>query len=332
VLKLAARERWKLVPIGLGSKLSWCRPPERVDLALSTRRLAGVVAYEGGDGTLTARAGSTLESLASVARAGGNHLTPMVAHPERATLGGVLAAGQSGVDRARFGPARHHVLGMRVALADGSTARSGGRLVKNVTGYDLHRLYCGSHGTLCVILEASLRLFPAFEREARLTLAARDRAEAIALARRVEGLGVEPLAVRAENVLDPERRWQLHLLLAGRAPVVEWARARLLEGLPGARESASGFAEIRDLEVREGRWPAWRGACRPSELDAALSRIAPDAPTVVDPTVATIGAFVEGVAAERSELAAPAAAMMRRLKQSFDPDGLFAAGRFHTGL
>ena len=72
----------------------------------------------------------------------------------------MISAGASGVDRLAYGPVRHNLLGTIVCLADGSRTKSGGQLVKNVTGYDLHRLYCGAHGTLCIVLEASLRLYP----------------------------------------------------------------------------------------------------------------------------------------------------------------------------
>lgn len=160
VLRLAGREGWACLVVGRGSKPGWTRPPKRVDLVLSTRGYAGVVAYEPGDGTVTARAGSTMDEIAREVRAGGHHLTPDVPRPGASTLGGVVAAGQSGLDRLRFGPVRHNVLGMRVALADGSIAKTGGRLVKNVTGYDLPRLAAGSLGSLGVITQVCLKLWP----------------------------------------------------------------------------------------------------------------------------------------------------------------------------
>ena len=105
-----------------------------------------------------------MAALAETVHAGGHHLTPDVPRPAESTLGGVVAAGQSGHDRVRYGPVRHHVLGVEVALADGSVVRSGGRLVKNVTGFDLHRLHCGAEGSLGILLGASMRLFPRPER------------------------------------------------------------------------------------------------------------------------------------------------------------------------
>lgn len=314
-IRLAAKERWKLSPIGFGPEL---RPD--VDFLLSTRRIAGVVAYEPGDGTLTARAGTTMSELDRVAREGGNHLTPRVAAPDRSTLGGVLAGGRSGIDRLRYGPARHHVLGMRVALADGSIAKSGGRLVKNVTGYDLHRLYCGSRGSLCVVLEASMRLFAGFEREALLTAPARDLEGALESARAADALGVRPLAIRAENVLDPESRWRVHVLLAGRSDLVDWGRRTILSTLPGAAEGSESIDRLRDAEVDASRMTE-----RPSRLAARLLQLPEGSRTVVDPGVGCAWIFEgtpEVLRAARGPRAG--AALSARLKQAFDPDGILA--------
>jgi glycolate oxidase FAD binding subunit len=339
-VKIAGAEGWKIVPLGLGSKLSWRPPGGRPDFALSTRRLAGIVAYEPGDGTLTARAGSTMAALAAAAREGGNHLTPRVPVPDRATLGGVLAAGQSGMDRLRHGPARHHVLGMRVVLADGSAAKSGGRLVKNVTGYDMHRLYCGSHGTLCVIVEASMRLSAASEREIVVTAAARDRTDALQKASAALALDLQPLSVRAENVLDPAGAWRVHIVLAGRAGFVEWARDAALQAIPGAREGVETLERITDAELARGAWPGLRVAGRPSRLAAGLAAVAPNARMIVEPSIAVaeildaseetaralrargLEVTVRGEALERAS--GPADDIAKRLRTALDPAGVFA--------
>jgi glycolate oxidase FAD binding subunit len=124
VLALARAERWVLLPCGLRSKLTWFPAPERVDLVVSSRALAGITAYEPADGTLTARAGTRWSELAATTRAR-HHLSPELAGAERATLGGVLGAGASGLDRLRHGPLRHQVLGVDVLLADGTRVKSG---------------------------------------------------------------------------------------------------------------------------------------------------------------------------------------------------------------
>lgn len=339
-VKLAAAERWTILPLGLGSKLGWRPTGARADLALSTRRLAGIVAYEPGDGTLTARAGSTIAALAEAARKEGNHLTPRVPHPEGATLGGVLAAGQSGMDRLRHGPARHHVLGMRVVLADGSVAKSGGRLVKNVTGYDMHRLYCGSRGTLCVIVEASMRLSAASESEVVVTATAGDRSEALATAKVALALDLQPLCVRAENVLDPAGAWRVHVVLAGRAGFVDWARRKALETIPGANEGVESVERIRDAELVGGVWPRLRVAGRPSRLASALATLAEADRMIVEPSIAVaeipngseetaralrgqdVEVTVRGLALESAP--GPADDIARRLRTALDPAGVFA--------
>jgi len=199
------------------------------DLWLSTRRLAGVVSYEPGDGTLTALAGTPWSELARTVDAGGHHLSPALADDEPATLGGLVAAGRSGFDRLRHGPLRHQVLGLRFLLADGTEAKSGGRLVKNVTGYDLHRLLAGSHGRLALILEASLRLSPRPETRRVLVGRAGSWEEALGRCRALRALPLRPEALTVHG--DRADALELELHLAGRADTVAWEseRARALD-------------------------------------------------------------------------------------------------------
>ena len=233
-LALAHRENWVVVPTGLGSKLSWTKAPARVDFLLSTRAYAGVVAYEPGDGTLTARAGTTMAELSSRVASGGHALTPDVPRPARATLGGVIAAAQSGSDRLRYGPVRDHVLGVQVALGDGTLARSGGRLVKNVTGYDLQRLFTGSHGSLCVILEASMRLFALPEEECVFSALAADQLEMLRLAALVLEAPLRPISVRAYRAdrPAPTEQWMVAVHLGGRREVLADEQATLTKLWP----------------------------------------------------------------------------------------------------
>lgn len=339
-IRLAAKSRWRVLPSGFGSKFGWSTSPTSVDLVLSTRRLAGIVAYEPGDGTLTARAGTAMEALERATAAGRNHLTPRVPDPSRATIGGVLAAGQNGIDRLRYGPARHHVLGMRAALADGSSTKTGGKLVKNVTGYDLHRLYCGSAGSLCVVLEVTLRLFAGFERERLFTIPAADRAGALRIAASVDALRLDPLCLRCENVLDARGAWRVHVLLAGREAVVESARRTLLGAHGDASEGAESIERLRDAEIAPGRWPDSRFVGRPSRLGAVLAPLPTDASMIVDPAIACAwlwGAHDAGEAFfERRDVLPEgiglAAELALRLKRSFDPGGLFAGGTARARL
>lgn len=278
VMRLAAADGLALVPVGHGSRAGWTPPAARVDLALSTRRWDGVVSYEPGDGTIAARAGTSLAELARTVASGGHHLTPEVPHPDRCSLGGTLAAGASGFDRLRYGPVRNALLGVRALLADGTIAQSGGQLVKNVTGYDLHRLYCGSHGTLCVLLEASLRLHPLPAARRLLVRGGMERDEALAAARTVLDLPLRPRAVVVHDhdapVGSADRGgtpWSLVVALAGRGEVVPHEVEVVRAALPGLEPDEAPDALDRERDRAAGATLELTG--RPTDLAAALAAV-----------------------------------------------------------
>jgi len=302
LLRLAAREHWRVLPLGLGSKLGW-RPQRAADFALTTRALTGIVEYEPAEGVITARAGTTLAELRARAAAERHWLTPFVARPERATLGGAVSAGQSGLDRLRFGPLRHHVLGMRVALGDGTVVKSGGRLVKNVTGYDMHRLYTGAHGSLCVVLEVSLRLF-AGPRACAWVQAPGARFEE-RIRPLIQALGRTPGG------------WEHGILLGGAEEVVTEELA--LIGSAGALQGAAALEAAREFANRhtpEG--PRTRLECLPTALPGLLARLrSGTGRCLVLPGVVT--AEFEGA----PESVAPRALELR-IKRALDPHGVLA--------
>ena len=340
----------RILPIGCGSELAWCGVPEAADLLISTEHLAGLVAHVPADGTVSARAGTRLSDLRAAVRAGGHFLTPDVPNPGVHTLGGILAAGQSGPDRLRFGPARHHVLGMRVLLADGTTAKSGGQLVKNVTGYDLHRLYCGSHGSLCVILEAALRLFPEPEDELCWTVEVRGTAELLAWAQAVRASRVRPLALVAERGA-PGDRWRAHLRLAGMPVVLERERAWLERGLGPAvelvAESRGPAARAAAEAVRDRLWthreePFVRISGPPDCLPAVLAELerclGGAVPLWLEPGIAAVeAALPQSAVSELGGLAQRLEARAGVTVQAFDGHSgpwpaLSAASPASTGL
>ncbi|MBV8530581.1 MAG: FAD-binding oxidoreductase [Candidatus Eremiobacteraeota bacterium] len=155
-------------------------PPERCDVTLRTTGLTGIVANERADLVVSVRAGTPLQDITALLAGQGQFVPFDAPQPQYATLGGTLAAGWLGPRRHLYGRVRDYLIGSTIVLADGTIARAGGMVVKNVAGYDMSRLYVGSFGTLGVLAQANLRTIPS-PPHARLFLArlperTRDRA------------------------------------------------------------------------------------------------------------------------------------------------------------
>ncbi len=320
----AARDRAVVLATGGNTKCTWTKPAARVDVELSTRALTGVVAYEPGDGVVTALAGTPWSELEALVARSGHHLSPAIPLPRNATVGGVVAAGQSGSDRLRYGPLRDHVLGMRVVMADGTIAKTGGRLVKNVTGFDLHRLHTGAHGTLGLVAEVSLRLHAAPELRAVGLATSATRESALAIARAVTRSSRAAWAVLVTDLAPDSRpRWMVTALLAGRAPVVESEVAALriavpdlpwMVGHPGMPEKDPvdrtwGVAGVHEYP---GAWRSVRITCAPTALDDALAVL--DAARVetrvaIQPALGIVDASIEPL--QREVVERVSAALLR---------------------
>ncbi|MFY9583090.1 MAG: FAD-binding oxidoreductase [Candidatus Acidiferrales bacterium] len=160
VLRCANDAGLSVVPRGGGTKLEWGNPPQGADLVLSTARLDQVLEHAWADMTATVEAGCTVARFQKTLGEHGQRLALDALWPERATIGGILATNDSGSLRVRFGALRDLIIGITLALPDGTLAKSGGKVVKNVAGYDLPKLATGSLGTLGVITQAIFRLYP----------------------------------------------------------------------------------------------------------------------------------------------------------------------------
>jgi glycolate oxidase FAD binding subunit len=150
----------RVIARGGGSKIGWGNIGRGVDLVLSLEHFQGVNEHAWQDMTVTVQAGVSIASLQNELAKHGQRLPLDVLWPDRSTVGGVIATNDSGSLRLRFGSVRDLILGATVVLANGTIARSGGRVVKNVAGYDLPKLFTGSFGTLGVITEVTLRTYP----------------------------------------------------------------------------------------------------------------------------------------------------------------------------
>ena len=162
-----------VLPRGGGTKTGWGNPPVRADLVLSTARLNRVIEHAWADLTVSVEAGCTIQKLQNVLAENGQHIAVDPLWPELATVGGVLSTNDSGTLRIRYGALRDLLIGVTIALPDGTLASSGGKVVKNVAGYDLPKLVTGALGTLGVITRANFRLHPLPRNVRSFTFAAR---------------------------------------------------------------------------------------------------------------------------------------------------------------
>ncbi len=160
VLAWAAERRLSVVLQGAGTKRRWGRRPSRIDMLVDLRRLCRVIDHRHGDLTVTVESGLTLRDLNAALRVHGQQLPLDPPFADRATIGGLLATTDSGPSRHRHGTPRDLVIGVQLATTDGKLTKAGGQVVKNVAGYDLSKLVCGSFGTLAAIVSATFKVSP----------------------------------------------------------------------------------------------------------------------------------------------------------------------------
>ena len=160
ILRLSNEAGLAVIPRGGGTKLGWGNSPARADVILSTARMTEIIEHAWADLTVTVEAGCTVQRLQETLGQHGQRLALDALWPEKATVGGVLCTNDSGALRLRFGALRDLIIGVTIALPDGTLASSGGKVVKNVAGYDLPKLVTGALGTLGVITRAVFRLHP----------------------------------------------------------------------------------------------------------------------------------------------------------------------------
>jgi glycolate oxidase FAD binding subunit len=206
VLKAANDAALAVIPLGGGTKLAWGNPPLRAHIILSTARLNAIIEHAHSDLTVTVEAGCTLRQLAETLAKQNQRLALDGLWPERATVGGILSANDSGVLRLRFGSLRDLVIGATLALSDGTLAKSGGKVVKNVAGYDLPKLATGAFGTLGVITQATFRLHPMPKESRTVSCVAADAREAqrLLLAIQDSKLAHSALQVRFVESMQPQ--------------------------------------------------------------------------------------------------------------------------------
>jgi glycolate oxidase FAD binding subunit len=262
VLAWANEAKLAVVPRGGGTRMELGNLPRAYDLALSTQRLSRLLEHEPADLTVTVEAGLPLAELQDGLRAQGQFLPLDPPAGPGSTIGGVVAANASGPSRLRHGSARDLVIGMRVATTGGRLARSGGKVVKNVTGYDLNKLYIGSLGSLALIVELTFKVQPLPEAEATLLARFRDVAAACRCAYRVLRSPLTPTALEIAPVArDGEAPFGLHAHLAGFGKPLDRMAADLAAF---AREEGALGTELLDEPGAAAAWSALREGPPPS--------------------------------------------------------------------
>lgn len=218
VVALAGRERLALVPWGQGTQMHLGQNPERYDMALSLTRLTRILDYDHANLTLTAESGLPLEAVYACTVPQRQFLP--LGHPgTAASLGGLLVTNTSGVKRLRYGSVRDLVLGVRVALPDGAVAHFGGRVVKNVAGYDMNKLFIGSLGVFGVIVEVTYRLATLPEEDRLLAVTFPSLTQAMAAVHTIRASSILPSALLLAHA-DVAMAWSSRLPVAAQSSQV----------------------------------------------------------------------------------------------------------------
>ncbi len=289
IVASAAAEETPLEILGAGTKRGYGRPVEATTEVILDR-LCGIGLYEPAELVMSAKAGTPLAQIE--ARLADNQQQLAFEPPDygalfggkpgRGTIGGLIACNLSGPRRIKAGAARDHFLGVRAVTGRGDAIKSGGRVVKNVTGYDLCKLFAGSFGTLVAMTEVTFKVLPAPEHEATLLLRARTRAGGFAALRMamnsagdVAGAACLPAAAAARSsvpMIAASATDLAALRLEGPAPSVHARVERLKALLAGEGEldelppapSAALWREIRDAALLPGTGPLWRISVPPA--------------------------------------------------------------------
>jgi glycolate oxidase FAD binding subunit len=269
VVQAAAGLDLAVVPRGSGRTISWGLPPTRCDVIADMAEMDRILEYAAGDLVIRVEAGARLGQLAKVLAEKGQRLA--LDGPPAATVGGVVARNAAGPLRLRYGLPRDLLIGLTIVRADGHVARAGGKVVKNVAGYDLGKLFAGSHGTLGLIAEATFRLHPLPELSAYVTEEYSDSAAAAEAALAAAASPLQPSAVELDRA-RPGGPIRLATLLEGTPSGVsaraERMRTVLGRGAQTTLATPDWWGRIGEAPSAGGTGPGGAGRDRVTALAA----------------------------------------------------------------
>jgi glycolate oxidase FAD binding subunit len=369
LLRAAASAGLAVVPRGAGTGLGWGLPPSACDLVVDMTAMDQVIEHAAGDLVVRVQAGATMEQLASVLAEAGQQLA--LDAPADATVGGVIASGTAGPRRLRYGSPRDLLIGVTAVRADGVIAHAGGKVVKNVAGYDIGKLLAGSQGTLALITEATFRLHPVPDTVAYVTAefgasGPAQRAAAVSAVQTAAGSSLLASAVelnwppsadaspRVSVLLEgtssglAERAKQLSELLASagevtvaEAPPARWGQLPSRGTVIRVTFWVSGLDDVLEAVTaagaNAGTRPGITGSAGAGVLYACL-----DPGTEPEVAGRFVAALRDRLAGPRAGVvvltgpqagtygpagSVPGAALMRAIKDQFDPDDRLFPGR-----
>ena len=256
IVRVANENGLTVVPAGGFTQQQWGKTPANVDILLYTTRLTEVEHYDPADLTIGIGAGCTLSKLASMVGKDGLLFAGDGPLPQRATVGGLLATGMMGPLRHGYGGLRDYCIGIKFVTGDGRLGKGGGRVVKNVAGYDMMKLLIGSQGTLAIITGASFKLFPAPRQTRTFVAVFASAAEALAFRHRILRSPLDPVCL---ELVSPEA----HKLLVPASPAgAGWSiclRAAGSDAVLARYRAECGSALAREMEG-ENEAGFWRKA------------------------------------------------------------------------
>ncbi len=349
-----------VIPWGSGRHVLLGNVPARYDIALRTTKLDRVIEYEPADMTVTVEAGMNFGALQALLAEHGQFL-PIDA-PNDATVGGVLAAGVSGPSQHAYGLPRDWLIGCRLVLADGTIVKGGGRVVKNVAGYDIPKLAVGSLGTLGVIAEATFKLAPLPSAQETLSV----RCETVVLAAELAFSAYQrSLALRAIALLCRSQDGGARAIfrLAGNPAAVDRTRRELEQLGTMERTDDAWWQQLNEIDAADAL--TLKVSLLPSHIapfaatlpelaqfiaypttGLALVGLTPASTEAVVATIAETERYVRGLGGSLAVTSAPVDVkrridvwgpasglpVMRALKQQFDPKSTLNPGRFVGGI